>query len=113
MLMIGERIRSLREKAGYSQSELAKKLSVTRSSVNAWESGISAPTAVYIIELAKLFRVSTDFILGQDPSHQLNLSGYTDEEVHILYSLLDYFDQNKDVKWTPPPRTNSKTGTKA
>jgi transcriptional regulator with XRE-family HTH domain len=109
MEMIGERIKLLREKAGYSQSELAKKLCVTRSSVNAWESGISAPTAVYIIELAKLFHVSTDYILGQDASHQLNLSGFTDEEVHLLYSLLDYFDQNKDVKWEPPPHSRSKT----
>ena len=31
---------------------LQKKLGVTRSSVNAWESGLSAPTAVYIIELS-------------------------------------------------------------
>ena len=47
--MIGDTIRILRERAGYSQSELARRLSVTRSSVNAWESGLSAPTAVYII----------------------------------------------------------------
>ena len=93
--MIGDTIRALREQAGYSQSELAKKLSVTRSSVNAWESGLSAPTAVYIIELAKLFHVSTDFILGQEHSRQINLSGLTEREVRILYELLDYFRQAK------------------
>ena len=38
--MISERIRQLREQAGFSQSMLAKKLDVTRSSVNAWEMGI-------------------------------------------------------------------------
>ena len=42
--MIGDTIRILRERAGYSQSELARRLSVTRSSVNAWESGLSALT---------------------------------------------------------------------
>lgn len=93
--MIGDTIRALREQAGYSQSELAKKLSVTRSSVNAWESGLSAPTAVYIIELAKLFHVSTDFILEQDHSRQIDLSGLTEREVRILYELLDYFRQAK------------------
>ena len=93
--MIGDTIRALRERAGYSQSELARKLSVTRSSVNAWESGLSAPTAVYIIELSKLFHVTSDFILGLDDSKQINLSGLTEQEIRILYELLDYFHQTK------------------
>lgn len=89
--MIGERIRSLRDKAGYSQAELARKLSVTRSSVNAWESGLSAPTAVYIVELAHLFHVSSDYLLGLNSSESISLEGLTNEEVQILYKLLDYF----------------------
>ena len=93
--MIGDTIRTLREQAGYSQAELSRKLSVTRSSVNAWESGLSAPTAAYIIELARLFHVSSDFILGLDTSQQINLAGLTEQEIHILYSLLDYFDKVK------------------
>ena len=93
--MIGDTIRILRERAGYSQSELARRLSVTRSSVNAWESGLSAPTAVYIIELARLFHVSTDFILGLESAGRLSLSGLTEREIRILYELLDYFHQSK------------------
>ena len=91
IILIGDTIRSLREQAGYSQAGLAKKLGVTRSSVNAWESGLSAPTAVYIIELSKLFHVSSDFILGLDNTMQLNLSEFSEEEVRILYSLINYF----------------------
>ena len=94
--MIGEQIKELREKAGYSQAELARKLSVTRSSVNAWESGLSAPTAVYIIELSKLFRVSSDYLLGLDTTNVLNLSGLADEETHILYSMIEYFRKGKE-----------------
>ena len=84
-------IKDLREKAGYSQSTLAKKLNVTRSSVNAWEMGISTPTTQYIVELSKIFRVSTDFLLGIDTTSQLNLDGLTIEETKILYGLVDYF----------------------
>lgn len=96
--MIGDTIRSLREQAGYSQSELAKKLGVTRSSVNAWESGLSAPTAVYIIELSKLFHVPSDYILGLDNTRQLNLSRLTEDEIHILYSLINYFSDTKTLE---------------
>lgn len=93
--MIGDQIRSLREKIGLSQSELARKLGVTRSSVNAWESGLSAPTAVYLVEMSKLFHVSVDYILGLETEHHLNLSNFTEEEIHILYSLVEYFDKNR------------------
>ncbi len=94
--MIGDTIRALREKAGYSQSELARRLTVTRSSVNAWESGLSAPTAAYIVDLAKLFHVTSDYILGLETTNHINLSGLTEQEVKILYSLLDYFDKAKE-----------------
>ena len=93
--MIGTRIKALREDAGMSQAELARKLSISRSSVNAWESGLSAPTAIYIIELAKLFHCSSDFILCIDEGRTINLAGLTEEEVRILYDLLTYFDQRK------------------
>ena len=93
--MISDTIRALREQAGYSQSELAKRLSVTRSSVNAWESGLSAPTAINIIELSKLFRVSADFILELKPTRQVDLSDLTDREIRLIYELLDYFRQAK------------------
>ena len=39
-----EWLKDLRDRLGYTQSDLAKKLSVTRASVNAWEMGISAPS---------------------------------------------------------------------
>lgn len=58
--MICDRIKQLREQAGYSQAQLAKRLDVTRSSVNAWEMGFSMPTTQYVVALAKLFHVSAD-----------------------------------------------------
>ena len=93
--MISNTIQALREQAGFSQSELARRLSVTRSSVNAWESGLFAPTAVYMIELAKLFHVSADVILELKHTLQIDLPGLTGQEVRILYELLDYFHQAK------------------
>ena len=46
--MLAERIKTLREQAGMSQEKLAKRLGITRSSVNAWEMGISTPSTQYI-----------------------------------------------------------------
>ena len=59
--MIADRIKKLRQQFGLTQSDLAKKLNITRSSVNAWEMGISVPSTQYVVELAGIFKVSTDY----------------------------------------------------
>ena len=53
-----------------TQSDLARKLYVTRSSVNAWEMGVSVPTAAKLVELSLFFHVSADYLLGltDDPT---------------------------------------------
>ncbi len=94
--MIGETIKRLREDAGFSQSALAKKLGVTRSAVNAWEMGLSAPTTQYVVDMARLFRVSSDYLLGLTTEATLVLDGLSEEEKRILYSLIDYFNEKRD-----------------
>ncbi len=93
--MVAERIKELREKNNYTQSSLAKKLNVTRSSVNAWEMGISVPSTTLIVELAKLFQVSTDYLLGLSENVTLDISSLNDKEIMILYELIQYFKSQK------------------
>lgn len=90
--MISEKIKQLREQAGLSQAQLAKKLDVTRSSVNAWEMGLSTPTTQYIVALTKLFHVSADYILGIETEQSISLQGYSEEEITLILNLLRYFD---------------------
>lgn len=93
--MIGERIKTLREKAGFSQAELARRLSTTRASVNAWECGLSAPTAAFIIELSNEFHVSTDFLLERNTDNCICLDGLSDDEIAIIYQLIDLFEKRR------------------
>lgn len=93
--MICDKIKELREKAGYSQSMLAKELDVTRSSVNAWEMGLSTPTTQYIVALTKLFHVSADYILGIEEKLSISLNGYDDDEIALIFDLLKCFDKHR------------------
>lgn len=90
--MISERIKNLREQYNYSQSDLADKLGIARTSVLAWENQTSAPAMKHIVELAKLFRVSTDYLLEVESRRTLSLDGLTEDEISIICSLLNYFD---------------------
>ena len=90
--MIHERIKMLREQYHYSQADLANKLGIARTSVLAWENQTSVPAMKHIIELAKLFRVSTDYLLEVDNKRMLSLEGLEEDEINIICNLLNYFD---------------------
>ncbi len=88
--MIADKIKSLRMANNITQSKLAKRLGITRSSVNAWEMGISIPSTMYVVELARLFGVSTDYLLEVHHEAVLDVSGLDDEAVRILNETVQY-----------------------
>lgn len=93
--MINEKIKMLREQYNYSQSELANNLGIARTSVLAWETQTSVPAMKHIIELARLFRASTDYLLEVDNKRTLILDGLEEDEISIICGLLNYFDKKK------------------
>lgn len=92
--MVADRIKQLRISRGMTQTELAKKLNITRSSVNAWEMGISTPSTTYLVELSLLFHVSTDYLLGLDCNKSLDISNLSEREIELVYELVQYFREN-------------------
>ena len=93
--MVADRIKNLREQHLLTQMELSKKLGITRSSVNAWEMGLSTPTTQYIVALSKLFHVSADYILGIKPDLSITMKGYTPEETALVLNLMKYIDNRR------------------
>lgn len=73
-----------------TQSALAGRLGITRSAVNAWEMGISVPSTMFLVELASLFDVSTDYLLGIDRTAGIDLSGLTEEDTQMVYYLVQH-----------------------
>ena len=65
-MILADKIISERKKNGWSQEELAEKLGVTRQSVSKWESMQSVPDLQRILEMSKVFGVSTDYLLKDD-----------------------------------------------
>ena len=88
--MVADRIKELRERAGMTQAALAKQLGITRSSVNAWEMGISVPSTQYIVELAGLFRVSTDYLLGVNSSATVSVAGLSEEDIQLIHHIIHH-----------------------
>lgn len=85
-------IKDLRTQAGLTQSDLAKKLSITRSSVNGWEMGLSAPSIPLIVELSKLFHVTTDYLLGLEKSPSIRTDNLSEKQISAILKMIDCFN---------------------
>ncbi len=97
LFTIAQKIKDLREKQDMTQSELAKILGLTRAAVNAWEMGISVPSTQYIIELAKLFSVSTDYLLGMNDNAAISVNGLNERQVTAVYEVIKCFRDTNDM----------------
>lgn len=93
MIMTASRIKMLRENNGMSQTQLAKRIGITRSSVNAWELGISVPSAQYIVELSDIFSVSTDYLLCIPNTQSINVDGLTEDDMALVYQVVGHLRQ--------------------
>lgn len=94
--MVADRIKNLREQSKLTQADLAKRLGITRSGVNAWEMGISVPSTQYVVELANIFKVSTDYLLGVKTKVSINADGLTDEDIQIINAVVSHLrEKNK------------------
>ena len=107
-----KRIKSLREEKGISQAELAKRLYITRGAVNAWETGKAIPSIDKLMDLARFFRVSTDFLLGIEQKETIDITSLREHEKGIIQRLLYYMDylRNEDISDFVNKNKNKKKG---
>lgn len=75
--MLGDRLRWLRNRADLSQADVAEQIGMSQSQVLKWENGKAEPDANSIRKLARLFGVTSDYILGLADSPR----GYMDTDL--------------------------------
>lgn len=76
-MILADKIIRLRKKNGWSQEELAEKLNVSRQAVSKWESAQSIPDVERLLELSRLFGVTTDYLIKDElEDEELTDDGY-------------------------------------
>ena len=65
-MKLSEKIVKHRKINGWSQEDLAERINVSRQAISRWEGGTAQPDATNILQLSKLFGVTTDYLLGDD-----------------------------------------------
>lgn len=89
MVNFGEKLRALRTEAGMTQTDLAKKLNITKSVVSYYELQERTPSPDVLIRLADIFHVSADYLLGIDHKKIIDVSDLSEEDMHFLLITIE------------------------
>lgn len=89
MVNFGDKLRTLRTEAGMTQTDLAKRLNITKSVVSYYELQERTPSPDVLIKLANVFHVSTDYLLGINHKKMIDVSDLSDEDMRFLLITIE------------------------
>ena len=100
--MIGENIKTYRQKKGYTQEEVANRLHVTRQTISKWEKNYSIPDAEVLVKLADVLEVQTSQLLevkvGSDvQTTEEKQNAYAEQLAHIAEQMAIRNRQRKRI----------------
>lgn len=93
-----EKIKTLRIQSGMSQVQLAERIGVTKSAVNAWEAGTNSPSLSYIIKLAQVLAVSTDYLLGVNERLTIDITDLDEQQKQAITLMIRIFERDNSQK---------------
>lgn len=87
--MLGDRIREIRQSRGMSQVELGKKIGVSKQSISNWENENIQPSIDMLIRIAKVFSVTSDYLLCLDSRNFIEVKNLSHAEISHIQQLID------------------------
>lgn len=99
MVKFGERVKQLRRSAGMTQGQLAERIWVSKAAVSNYELSERNPSPEIIIKVARVFGVSTDYLLGVENKREctVDISGLPEEDIRFIQSAVTLL-KKKNVK---------------
>ena len=94
-MKFGEKLQSLRKKQGWTQEELAAKINVSRQALSKWELGTAKPDTENVLQVSKVFGVSTDYLLNDElerdediPAVQVKRDSLPPKYTRVIYTVI-------------------------
>ncbi len=91
MVIISDCLKKLRTENNLTQMQLAKAFGLRPSTISAYENGDRVPSYGILIKYAAYFRVTTDYILGNQVRKMIDVSDLSDEELESIKVLLEEY----------------------
>lgn len=92
---MGDKLKSLRLEKKLTQKQIADRIGLAISAVSSYESGSRYPSYDVLVKLARIFHVSTDYLLGMNDTRNVDVSGLNDNEIELISQLVDMLRNKK------------------
>lgn len=97
MILLGKRIKEFRNKYKMTQTELAEKVGVTKSTVAAYENDSRLPSYEVLIKMAEVFKVSIDSLVLNRSENTIDVSGLNHDQIIMLKKMISSFQQSNMI----------------
>ena len=84
----GYRLKNLRQQHHLTQTQVANRLNLSKTSISGYENNVKTPSQDVLIKLAGLYRVSTDYLLGLDDEEMISVEGLTRQQRWLVEELV-------------------------
>lgn len=95
MVNFGDKLKKLRIEKKLTQKQVSERVGLAISAISSYESGSRYPSYDVLIKYARMFHVSTDYLLGLEKHQTLDVSDLADDEVQAVSQVIDVIRQNK------------------
>ena len=95
MVSFGQKLKELRLQAGMTQKELGMQIQVSKSVVSYYELQERYPSPEILLRLSNVFHVSTDYLLGKETKHFLDISELDSEDIELLQHMIKVLKNKK------------------
>ena len=92
---MGEKLKSLRIEKKLTQKQVADRIGLAISAVSSYESCTRYPSYDVLVKLARIFHVSTDYLLGMTDTRNVDVTGLNDNEIELVSQLVDMLRNKK------------------
>ena len=91
MVLLGDKLKKLRLDRNFTQGQLAYMMGLATSAISSYESCARRPSYEILVKYARIFHVSTDFLLGLEKQDYLDLSDLSDTEKEAVMQVITVF----------------------
>lgn len=92
---MGERLRKLRETKKLTQKQAADRIGIAVSTLSGYELEEKHPSYFILMKLARLFNVTTDYLIGMTDNRTLDVTGLSDKEINSLSEIIEVLQESK------------------
>ena len=95
MVGLAVRLKQLRIRKGLTQQQAANSVGVTRSVISGYETEMRFPSLDILVSLARLYGVTTDYLLCVDNRKFVDVSGLNEDEIATISHMVDLLRTKK------------------